>query len=222
MMRSKLLGAMVLVYLTLATGNVKAETPIENLLQQRPTVLSSIEPKKEEKPKLVVYVVVAGDTLKSVSDAHTTTWERVWARNPHLTHPDVLNPGEKLAIPQADEVLPERPLPVESVVITPRSVVPGNTYAPGYCTWYVKQRRPDLPNRMGNADRWYIAAQRAGLPTGIIPKVGAAGVTKRYMHVVYIEAVHPDGTVTVSEMNYRGRGVVSSRTTLATEFNYIY
>src|SRR5690606_9688951 len=30
----------------------------------------------------------------------------------------------------------------------------GNTYAYGYCTWWVKTKRPDLPNQLGNAGAW--------------------------------------------------------------------
>jgi surface antigen len=50
--------------------------------------------------------------------------------------------------------------------------------------------------------------------------VGAVG--QQGNHVVFVEAVHGDGTVTVSEMNWNGWNVVSSRTVSAGAFTYIY
>lgn len=106
-------------------------------------------------------------------------------------------------------------------IYTVRGTSSGNSYSPGYCTFYAKNMRPDLPNNLGNADTWYSRAAAQGLSVGSTPRAGAIGETKAYMHVVYIESVHGD-TVTVSEMNYKGRGVVSKRTAPASEFRYIY
>lgn len=109
----------------------------------------------------------------------------------------------------------------QAVQISSRYSSSGNTYSPGYCTYYAKQRRPDLPNNLGNANTWFQRAAAQGIPVGSEPRVGAIGETKAYMHVVYVEAVNGD-TVTVSEANYKGRGVVSTRTAPASEFRYIY
>lgn len=101
----------------------------------------------------------------------------------------------------------------------------GNAYAGGNCTWYVKSKRPDIGNFWGNANTWYQTAASQGWNVGTRPKIGAIGATVEgfYGHVVYIEDVSPDNqTVTVSEMNYAGLGVVSSRTAPASSFNYIY
>lgn len=105
-----------------------------------------------------------------------------------------------------------------------RSAVSGNMYDYGYCTWYVKNRRPDIGNTWGNANQWYGSAQAAGYSTGSAPVAGAIGVSfaGAYGHVVYVESVNGDGTVNISEMNYNGWGVESSRTTSASEFSYIY
>jgi surface antigen len=96
----------------------------------------------------------------------------------------------------------------------------GNTYAPGYCTWYAKNMRPDLPNNLGNADTWAARAAAQGIPTGSAPRVGAIG--QQGMHVVYVQAVHGNGTITISEMNYSGLYQISSRTVPASSFFYIY
>lgn len=96
-----------------------------------------------------------------------------------------------------------------------------NTYYWGQCTWYVASRRP-IPNNWGNAISWYYNAQRAGFGTGSTPRVGAVG-WERNNHVVYVESVNSDGTVTISEMNWGGRpGVLHYRTTPASQFLYIY
>lgn len=97
---------------------------------------------------------------------------------------------------------------------------PGNGYDWGNCTWYVKNKRPDLPNDLGNAGSWVYTAQSRGIPTGSTPKIGAVGESGG--HVVYIEKVNPDGTVTFSEMNFSGLGVVSRRSLPANSFTYIY
>lgn len=100
----------------------------------------------------------------------------------------------------------------------------GNTYAAGNCTWYVKSRRPDIPNRMGNANAWYASAQAQGFKTGTVSKKGAIGVSFNGWagHVVYVEAWNPDGTVTVSEMNYEGLYSMTTRTVPESDFVYIY
>lgn len=96
----------------------------------------------------------------------------------------------------------------------------GNAYDYGYCTWYVKSRRPDLPNNLGNADTWVYGAQTHGIPTGTEPEEGAVG--QQGMHVVYVEKVNTDGTVFISEMNFAGWDVISHRTVPASSFTYIY
>lgn len=105
-----------------------------------------------------------------------------------------------------------------------RQTTAGNTYTAGYCTWYVKNQRPDIPNGLGNANMWLRNARAAGMSTGSQPRVGAVAQTTAYGfgHVAIVTAVHGDGTITVSEMNFTGFNQVSSRTVSASAFNYIY
>lgn len=224
----------------LGSGNVKAEKM--NVLTDA-KISAVIEkpkietPKVEVKPELNEYIVIKGDSLSKIAKAHTSSWKRLFDKNLHIAHPDQIKAGDKLTIPRADEVLAERSLPVppappepvasvKAPAVQQRGVIAGNTYSRGYCTWHVKNMRPDLPNNLGNADTWYARARAQGIPTGTTPRVGAAGMTKAYMHVVYITAVN-GSKVTVSEMNYRGSpgggfGKVSSRVTNASEFLYLY
>ena len=101
----------------------------------------------------------------------------------------------------------------------------GNWYVPGNCTWYVKNRRPDLPNTLGNANTWYARAQAQGWNVGSTPKKGAVATTTRgyWGHVAYVEGVSADGkTITISEMNTRGLYSMVTRTANASEFRYVY
>lgn len=96
-----------------------------------------------------------------------------------------------------------------------------NTYVKGQCTWYVKNKRPDLPNRLGNGGQWVKNAAARGFSTGKTPQVGA--VAEQPGHVAYVEAVNSNGTVKISEMNYNGGvGIVHERTVAASRFTYIY
>jgi surface antigen len=187
-------------------------------------------------PEPVKHVIEDGETLVSVAIKHKTTWQRLYYKNVQVSHPDVINPGETLIVPSADEQLAERALPEPPVAARTepkRSSAPwytqsrmsrgssaGNTYTYGYCTWYAKNKRPDLPNNLGNADTWVSRAAAQGIPTGSAPRVGAIG--QRGMHVVYVERVNADGTVYISEMNREGWNVVSTRTVPGSYFHYIY
>jgi surface antigen len=87
-----------------------------------------------------------------------------------------------------------------------------NHFSYGYCTWYVANRRY-IP-WYGNAIDWWPNARTYGYAEGQTPQVGAVMVTRESSagHVAYVEAVNPDGSWTVSEMNYVAWGVVSQRT----------
>lgn len=209
-------------------------------LEQQEADEKKSEEAKEPAPKQsVVHTVKSGESLSKIAAQYQTTWKRLFDKNAQIADPNILNIGAAVSVPEPDEQLAERPLPAD--VSTPqirtanvrtrtaRAAAPqvisggssaGNTYAPGYCTWYAKNRRPDLPNRMGNASAWVASAAAHGFATGSAPRVGAIG--QQGNHVVYVESVNGDGTVTISEMNYRGVGVVSSRTAPASSFRYIY
>jgi surface antigen len=108
-----------------------------------------------------------------------------------------------------------------SVAAAPASTVPTgpivdppkvpNHFAFGYCTWYVATKR-NIPWR-GNAIDWWANAHAAGYAEGQAPVVGAIMVTRESVwgHVAYVESVNPDGSWTVSEMNYRAWDLVDKR-----------
>lgn len=190
---------------------------------------------KPADPKPVVYIVAEGDNLTKIGTKHNVKWQRLWDKNKQLKHPDTIHTGDKIIIPLASEKLKKRPIPasVSLPVATPGVRTPtltanytgANTYDYGYCTWYVKNKRgASLPNGLGNANTWYSRAQAMGMAVGSKPRAGAVGTTTAggLGHVVYVESVNANGSVNISEMNFRGWGVQSSRTTSASDFLYIY
>ncbi len=203
------------------------------------------KPVDPPKPQPVTYTVVEGDNLTKIGSANNVEWQRLWAKNTQLTHPDRINVGDSITIPLADEALSrEIPPSVSLPAITP-GVEPlrqvntpqaptarsapsydgSNTYDYGYCTWYVKNRRgASLPNMLGNANTWYSRAASMGMAVGSAPQAGAVGTTTRGSlgHVVYVESVNSDGSINISEMNAPTFGVTTYRTASAGEFSYIY
>lgn len=207
---------------------INPQLPFSNVEQKpkvEPIIIKPVEPKK---PDPVVYTVVEGDNLTKIGTAYNVEWQRLWAKNTQLTHPDRIDIGDKITIPeQLEREIPASvSLPTITPNVAPRMSFDGsNTYDYGYCTWYVKNRRgASLPNGLGNANTWYYRAAASGMAVGSVPRPGAVGTTTAGSlgHVVYVESVNADGSINISEMNYKGWGIQSSRTTSASEFLYIY
>lgn len=135
--------------------------------------------------------------------------------------------SEKVSTEKSVDNFIEKPLVVETQITPMRqvlaaqssraavdySLVKGPHYFPyGYCTYYVSQKR-EIP-WSGNAGTWLSGAKLAGKETGKKPVPGAIMVTSEggsAGHVAYVEAVSDD-EVTISEMNFKGYGIVSTRT----------
>lgn len=209
---------------------------ILQLSEPRPTPDILVEEQAKPKPpntnppEPVRYTVLAGDNLTRIAEAHSTTWLRLWNKNNELTNPDLIFPGQVFLIPGPGEQLADRPVPERVIAaLAPaaavsRGSIAGNGYDAGYCTWYVKNRRPDIPNNLGNANTWYSRAAAQGYDVGSAPRAGAVGTTTAgdLGHVVYVERVNADGSITISEMNYSGLYSRRTRTAGAGEFRYIY
>lgn len=190
---------------------------------------------KAAQPK--VHIVEDGEDLSTIARTYDTTWERLFYKNTSVENPDIIATGHKLTIPNAGEKLKPRKVVLQATEPTftaasTRATIAtsvrysgsvssaGNRYVPGYCTWYVKNRRPDLPNNLGDAGTWVARARAQGLPTGSTPKVGAVGQSPG--HVVYVEKVNGDGTILISDMNYKGLYIKTVRTVSASNYQYIY
>lgn len=208
--------------------------PVIKHVETRSAEPPSITPEPVKPPEPRKYTIVEGDNLSKIAAEQNTTWPRLWNKNAELTNPDLVHIGQVILIPDETEVLADRPVPTPVVVapgplqaagpVIQRGTISGNSYDAGYCTWYVKNRRPDLPNQLGNANTWYARAAAQGLPVGSTPRAGAVGTTTAgdYGHVVYVERVNGDGSILISEMNYAGLYSQRTRTAGANEFRYIY
>lgn len=206
---------------------------------------------EEAELQVDIHEVKKDESLSDIAEEHETTWRRLYDKNDHIEDPDYITVGMKLVIPEEDEELPSRELPVieeeptpapssgsssqaqqsqsssvsnsrtvQSSRSAPRGSSRGNRYVAGYCTWYVKNKRTDLPNTLGDARTWFSRAAAQGMATGSTPRAGAVG--QRGNHVVYVESVNKDGTVTISEMNHKGLYVRTVRTLPSSYFRYIY
>lgn len=87
-----------------------------------------------------------------------------------------------------------------------------NKFPVGWCTYYVATKRNVTWN--GDAGYWYANASAQGYSVGSTPKVGSIMVTWESWagHVAYVEAVNPDGSWVVSEMNWVAFDVIDQRT----------
>lgn len=247
-----LAGLYLFCLIIFKTSTASALTPPEDIFDgslleknELSTLVLKKEPKKAKKSKKIkkIHTVAQGDSLSSIAKKYKVSWERIFDNNTSLSDPNQIHPGDKLEIPSANKKLKKRVITASmpsqsfassssptisyanvsnnsSVDYSYRGSSAGNGYVQGYCTWYVKNRRPDLPNNLGNADTWAARAASQGYATGNTPRAGAVG--QQGMHVVYVERVNRNGTVLVSEMNYAGFGVKSSRTVSASNFRYIY
>ena len=74
-----------------------------------------------------------------------------------------------------------------------------------YTAWKVASTGRHMPywGGRGNANNWDDNARAAGIPVSVTPKVGDVAVSNAgtYGHVMYVEAVNGDGTISVSQYN---------------------
>lgn len=111
---------------------------------------------------------------------------------------------------------------------------PANPGVAGWCTWYAWYWRATNPNSLGklgregrNANTWH--RNYAYRTTGNQPRVGAVFQTRfgggGYGHVGVVLSINANGSITVREMNYAGRYVVTEAEIPAEnvrKFTYIY
>lgn len=153
----------------------------------------------------IVYTVKSGDTPASIASKYSADESQIIDLND--AEINGLQPGEQIIIPNG-KVAPV--VTLSSLTFAPQTATfGGNGYDFGWCTWYVANRRAEVgnpvPSNLGNAYTWYRAAVAEGLPTGLVPKVGAVMVYEAGDHVTFVEQVNPDGSFWISEMNDFGQ-----------------
>lgn len=154
----------------------------------------------------IVYTVKAGDTADTLASKYRANRDQIVTFNDAEVTGVVA--GERIVIPDGS---------IQAIPVTynagfafgTTAIYSSNGYDYGWCTWYVANRRRDLgnpvPSNLGNANTWYIVAQRAGLSTGSTPVNGAVAVNQGGNHVMVVEQVNADGSFWVSEMNASGQ-----------------
>lgn len=179
----------------------------------------------------IVHIVKAGDTADTLAAKYNVSKEQII----HFNDAEIsgLVQGEKILVPGGSVKAAVRSsTPYYAGFAFGNTAVYGyNGYVPGYCTWYVANKRIQigrpLPANLGNAGPWARSAPRAGFRVDNIPEAGAAVVTdlSNPGHVGFVEEVRADGTVYMTEMNRRRRYEVTSRTLSpeeASRFKYIH
>ncbi len=194
----------------------------------------------------VIYTAKSGDTVDQLARRFKTSSEQIIAYN-DLELTNTPKKGQKLIIPNGEKV--------ESSTVSLNNAISatnagnasggaatlinttmarasaGNRYAPGNCTWYAYERRQELGHPVGsfwgNANTWAVNARAAGYTVNSTPAPGAVLVSTAgaYGHVAIVEKVNENGSITLSEMNYVGFNVVSSRTVPAGQvgmYQYIH
>lgn len=202
----------------------------------------------------VIYTVKDGDTLESIAEKYKSDKDRIILfNNLELSGikvgAQILVPNGQL--PEADR--PGYVAPRQSTTslfsgysyasytgngsfmyINRAATSDGNRNYYGQCTWYAWERRQAIGRPLpgivlGNAYSWASTLGAAGYLVNHTPAVGAVLQTSSggggFGHVAIVEGISANGDVMVSEMNFIGNNVVSSRTIpagSASSFNYIH
>lgn len=169
----------------------------------------------------VEHKVASKETLEAIAKKYKAKSEDIIVYN-SLPASGEIKAGEYLIVPNG--VIPAAPKPKlkvavvnhdENVWVNPAiksaSANQSHKFPWGQCTYFVAQKR--YVPWGGDAKRWLNNAQAFGYKTGKTPVIGSIVVTTenaRYGHVAYVEAFDDD-TITISEMNYKGLGIISQR-----------
>jgi len=93
-----------------------------------------------------------------------------------------------------------------------------------WVAYRVKSRGGFVPGGLGNANTWDDRAPNYGFTVSSTPRVGAAAVSNNgfYGHVMYVEAVNGNGTITISDYNRAGTGKYDTATISAAGLRFVY
>lgn len=95
-----------------------------------------------------------------------------------------------------------------------------------YVAWKVASTGRHVPHfgGAGNANQWPSTLAQHGIQSGSNPVAGSAAMLPigAYGHVMYVESVNGDGTITVSDYNLQWDGLYRKYTRSAAGLTYIY
>lgn len=200
----------------------------------------------------IVYTVKSGDTIESIVEKYGSNADEIVALND--LEVSGISEGTRIVIKNGSLPETERPEYVAPVVrpvytntytytylgsSSERANIEvigyfynlGGPYGAGQCTqwaWYKwQQNGRTVPTNWGNASTWAAMAIASGYQVDRTPAPGAIiqSGSGWYGHVGYVEAVNPDGSIVISEMNY-GIPFRAIRSTINAgyvgNFNYIH
>jgi N-acetylmuramoyl-L-alanine amidase len=155
----------------------------------------------------IVYKVVSGDTIESITTRYRSNREKFIAVN-DLEGRSNLPVGERIIIPDG-----QKPSAVtrtfnayaSGFAFGSDAIYGYNGYDYGWCTWYVANRI-SVPTNWGNANHWDEGARLSGWTVSATPQVGAIAQTNYGWagHVGVVDAVKKeDGRyyIKYSDMN---------------------
>lgn len=181
----------------------------------------------------VLYDVKSDDTIESIAKKYDVDMQRLVTNND--LEVSGLKPNTSIILPSATLPENERPGYVAPVITYSFTYAGTGTgfggrtwyissgtpddgdYAHGNCTLYASNRRKALGlaigGHWGNAGSWAQSARNAGLVVNNTPSVGA--IIQDWGHVAIVEAILPNGDLSISEMNAYvaggGYNIVSGR-----------
>ena len=199
----------------------------------------------------IIYTVKSGDTIESIVEKYGSNTEEITRFND--LEVSGLTEGSRIfinngSLPETErpEYVPPAPRPVYNTYTytylgssSERANIEvigyfyglGGPYGAGQCTqwaWYKwQQNGRTVPTNWGNANSWAAMAAASGYQVDRSPTPGAIIQSSSgwYGHVGYVEAVNPDGSIVISEMNY-GIPFRAIRSTINAgyvgNFNYIH
>ena len=168
----------------------------------------------------LVHTVSSGETLSSLAKKYQGNLSETIKHNSEaikIGQKVIIVDGKEFSAPQTTKLASQRSVIARDsgnsrgTTLITGSGGKDNGYAWGWCTWYAAYRRK-VGRNWGNAKNWLNSARAAGYSTGGEPSVGAIVVTTEswWGHLGIVDNVRGD-TITISEMNYKGFGVISSR-----------
>ncbi|GAC1413415.1 MAG: hypothetical protein NVSMB66_5330 [Candidatus Doudnabacteria bacterium] len=175
----------------------------------------------------VLHKVTNNDTLGDIAKKYNADINQIISYNGLQDESDI-NPGDLLIIPGGTVAAPaptahkkasiKHVLNGGKVVYEPAGVETftgaDHIFPWGQCTYYASLKRGGVPWG-GNARSWLANARAYGAKTGKTPIAGAIVVFSgsgysRYGHVAYVQSARGN-EFTISEMNYAGVGVITTR-----------
>jgi LysM repeat protein len=217
-MKLKLLAATAIMVVVFGQTVKAEELPIleRDKFATLNLIIEETKPKPPEPPKPIDYIVVEGDSLTKIANAHSVDLSRLWAANPQLTDPDLIEPEKPLKIPENEEILAERPFPTPPPIVSSTVTPPINrnngvsssaskpTSIQGFIGskgWVkhsgncVNTARAHGKVQNGNPITWKVSTRT--------PFIGAAAL-HHYNHVSVVSGIYENGDIEVMHENFRG------------------